>query len=548
MKLKFRYIPLILGVLVFSNCSDDFLKVNNMNDLSAASFWSSENDIQKGLIATYAALQLEGMLGSKATVNLPLRSDLGRPNNWYAVGQSLNRFSFNASTEIVNLRWQACYIGIYRANQVLENLNRLDIDENIIKQIEAEAKFLRAFYYYSLYRGYNGGIVIIHTSTPKSRNDFYKKPSSAKAVYDLVLSDLEFAVKHLPKKYSDSRDLGRATWGAALAMLGKLHINEHNYDIAKSYFKEIIDSKLYSLAPNIGDNFDEAHEFNNESIFEVAFSIDAKPGTVGGARDGSTGSEATARAINFATTFAGGYRSAMPSYYLTMLFMKDTMDKANPINQGRNGIAKYSVRASVSIAIADDDNTTLYQKNSSLGGAYNNQEASYLKKFQNWTWTREKQEAISGINERIIRYADVKLLFAECLLNTGGSFKEALDIVNEIRYRSGVVLLKESDFNERTLMEHIMWVERPLELAFEGHDIRWDDLLRWGKIKEQYQRLATVKYVIVNKVLKIYDPLEHKNYSPLQEFIESANVYDPLHHNYFPIPSSELTSNPDISK
>ena len=70
--------------------------------------------------------------------------------------------------------------------------------------------------------------------------------------------------------------MGRATWGAATAMLGKLHINEHNYDVAKGYFKEIIDSNIYSLTADIGDNFDEEHEFNSESIFEVAFSIEAK--------------------------------------------------------------------------------------------------------------------------------------------------------------------------------------------------------------------------------------------------------------------------------
>ena len=88
------------------------------------------------------------------------------------------------------------------------------------------------------------------------RNDFYKKPSPANDVYALILQDLEFAYQNLAKTYDDSAYLGRATCGAATAMLGKLHLNEHNYTIAKEYFKEILDSNLYMLTEDIGDNFD----------------------------------------------------------------------------------------------------------------------------------------------------------------------------------------------------------------------------------------------------------------------------------------------------
>ena len=342
--------------------------------------------------------------------------------------------------------------------------------------------------------------------------------------------------------------MGRATWGAAAAMLGKLHINEHHYDVAKGYFKEIIDSKIYSLTSNIGDNFDEEHEFNSESVFEVAFSIEAKPGTSYGAQDGPTGSEATNRAIGLATTQGGGYRTVMPSYYMTMLFKNDVMDMSNPINASRTGSAPYSIRTSVSVAIADDDNTTLYQRSSDAGGAYNNNEASYLKKFQNWTLSRESDLSVSGINERVIRLADVMLLYAECILQTDEEvgYQDALDMVNTIRTRAGVVPLAEANYDANSLMEHIMWVERPLELMFEGHDIRWEDLTRWGKVKEQYDRLAAKTYVISAKVLYEYDPIKHAALKQIKEYVEAAKVYSPEAHDYFPIPASELNSNPDF--
>ena len=540
--------------LIFS-CSDDVLTVENPNNLSLDYFWNSESDLQQGLVATYAALQLDGLFGGSSATQHPVRSDTGRPNNWNANAIGLNKLAFNENSDIVKKRWRDCYIGIFRANQVLENL---DLSTQNRIQIEAEARFLRGFFYYSLYRGYNGGSVIIHTTVPESSEDFFKSPSPAEDVYNLILSDLEFAYNNLPEQYESNLDLGRATWGAATGMLGKLHINEHDYGAAKDKFKEILDSNLYSLTPNIGDNFDKDHEMNSESIFEVAFSTELSTGTSNGAADGPLGSEATSRARILATVEGGGYRTIMPSYFMTMLFKNDVMDPNNPINANRLGTANYSIRASMSIAIADDDNTSLYQSPSNEGGGYNNFEASYLKKFQNWRLLRENDQSISGINERAIRLADIMLLYAECLLQTAEGYAEALDLVNVIRHRSGVILLDLANYNAISLMEHIMWIERPLELMFEGHDTRWEDLTRWGKAQEQYDRIASKRYVLIQKNLFEYDPNIHPHVEPpncggnnqppciIKEFQDAASSYQPAAHNYFPFPSTEQNSNPDL--
>jgi hypothetical protein len=549
MKHQKLHMLLISALAIIYSCSDDRLDLENPNNLSADSFWSSESDLQQGLIATYAALQLDGLFGGASATQHPVRSDTGRPNNWNANAIGLNKLAFNENSDIVKKRWRDCYIGIYRANQVLANINNIELPSSSRIQIEAEAKFLRGFYYYSLYRGYNNGSVIIHTTVPESSEDFYKSPSPAEDVYNLILSDLEFAYNNLPEQYENNQDIGRATWGAAAAMLGKLFINEHNYNDAKDKFQEIINSNLYGLTANIGDNFDIEHEMNNESIFEIPFSTELKSGTSNGAADGPLGSEATSRARTLATTQGGGYRTIMPSYYITMLFKNDVMDINNPINASRTGNANYSIRTSLSIAIADDDNTTLYQRPSNQGGGYNNFEASYLKKFQNWTLFTESDQSISGINERAIRLADIKLLYAECLLILDESFNEALEQVNAIRQRAGVVLLNSADYNSESLMEHIMWVERPLELMFEGHDTRWEDLTRWGKVQEQYNLLASKRYVLIQKNLYEFDPNIHTNFTEetaLKEFEDAANSYQPGTHNYFPIPSTEQNSNPNL--
>ena len=549
MKHQKLHILLISALAIIYSCSDDRLDLENPNNLSADSFWSSESDLQQGLIATYAALQLDGLFGGASATQHPVRSDTGRPNNWNANAIGLNKLAYNENSDIVKKRWRDCYIGIYRANQVLANINNIELPSSSRIQIEAEAKFLRGFYYYSLYRGYNNGSVIIHTTVPESSEDFYKSPSPAEDVYNLILSDLEFAYNNLPEQYENNQDIGRATWGAAAAMLGKLFINEHNYTDAKDKFQEIINSNLYGLTANIGDNFDIEHEMNNESIFEIPFSTELKSGTSNGAADGPLGSEATSRARTLATTQGGGYRTIMPSYYITMLFKNDVMDINNPINANRTGNANYSIRAYLSIAIADDDNTTLYQRPSNQGGGYNNFEASYLKKFQNWTLFTESDQSISGINERAIRLADIKLLYAECLLMLDESYNEALEQVNAVRQRAGVVLLNSTDYNSESLMEHIMWVERPFELMFEGHDTRWEDLTRWGKVQEQYNLLASKRYVLIQKNLYEFDPNIHTNFTEetaLKEFEDAAQAYQPGTHNYFPIPSTEQNSNPNL--
>lgn len=547
-----KYLFLVLSVLLLANCNqENFLEVKNQNNLDAGNFWATTDDLNRGLVATYAALQLEGLFGGTSATQLPVRSDVGRPNNWNANARSLQTLAFNENTSVVKERWQACYVGVYRANQVLANLENIDnISKEELTLVEAQTRFLRGFFYYSLYRGYNKGSVILLTDVPGSREELYQKLAPAEEVYNVILSDLEFAYNNLPKEYADEADLGRVTWGAAASMLGKLHINEKDFETAKRYFKEVIDSDLYDLVDNIEDNFSEENEFNEESIFEVSFSIEAKPGTAGSARDGATGSEATSRARILAVTSGGGWRVIMPSYWVTMLFRSDTADLSLPMNADRvrpDGSAGYSVRASASVAIANDIHSTLYQKESNQA-PYNNREASYMKKFQNWRKDIESNLTVSGINERAIRLADIMLLYAETLIETGGSYTEALDMVNQIRARAGVKLLDAAGYNSESLMEHIMWVERPLELMFEGHDLRWEDLVRWDKAKEQYQRLAAMRFVQIDKTLHFYDPAnpDHENLQQLQEFQEAADLYDPELHNYFPIPSTELTSNPDL--
>ncbi len=544
MKNTLKYSKLfLLGAFFILSCDvDDFLEETNPNALSTSSFWQNEDQLQQGLIGVYAALQLHGSMGGSAATQFPVRSDVGRPNNWNANAQGLQKLTFNDNSSIVKSAWDDNYEGIYRANQVIENAPNIEMDEETRTLVVAQARFLRGLFYFWLYTTYNNGSVVIHTETPKGSADYNKSLSPKEEVLQLIDQDLKFAKDHLPREWP-ANELGRATWGAATATLGDLYINERDFVTARDYFKEIIDSEQYSLTQEIGWNFDADHEFNSESIFEVSFSKDFKDGFGGNANDGPNRPESTNRGETLAPVAGGGFRVIMPSYWVTMLFKSDSMDMTDPRNEGRT----FSIRASESIAMADDEFSTFYNRPSDEGGNYNNQEASYLKKFQSWRSDREDKLGRSGINERVYRLANINLMYAECLLETGGSVDEALALVNEIRARSGVKQLERADYDATSLMDHIRWVERPLELMFEGRDIRWKDLRRWNVIQEQYDRLAAMEFVIVDKALHFYDPVEFPTATPIREYVEAADNFNPTVHHYFPIPTTEKTSNDNLN-
>ncbi|KXX71202.1 RagB/SusD family nutrient uptake outer membrane protein [Flammeovirga sp. SJP92] len=528
-----------------SSCTDYF-DVQNVNTITEDSFWQDESDAFKGLMATYSGLQGHGVTGGTSAVNTPVRSDTGRPNNWNAGAQSLQKLSFNDNTAVVKDKWADLYTAILRANQVIEKVPGIEMDEETKELYIAEARFIRGVCYYWLYSTYNHGQVILHTSVPASKEDFAKPVSAKEDVLALILEDLKHAQGILPDKWDDN-NLGRATWGAATGFLGHVYINEHEYELARVEYKQLIDrSDLYQLTPEISWNFDAEHEFNSESIFEVVFSATQKPGSgAAGNPDGPTGSEGTTRARTLAPGGAGGWRVVMPSYWMTMQLKEDPMDPADGRNEGRI----YSLRCEASIALGDDG-TMFYQQEVDKAG-FNNGEASYLRKFQNHQNENDGLGDVysSGINERIIRLADIYLLYAECILqlNGDGAVNEAVTLINLIRGRSGVLQLDPVDYTAQSLMEHIMWDERPKELMFEGHDTRWVDLRRWGKVKEQYERLSKLEFILAEKVLR-YAEADDDEALILQEYGEGAAAYTPLAHDYFPIPVDEALTNPNIGQ
>ncbi|WP_373059396.1 RagB/SusD family nutrient uptake outer membrane protein [Zunongwangia sp. H14] len=521
----------------FGSCttSDEFLDETNPNTITINDFWETEEDFQKGLMATYNTLQSDYVMGGGAVGSMHAMSDIAKPNPWGQDNIDLHEYNATNVNGFTTNMWTELYTGIFRANQVLQNLETADLTESSKIPIEAEARFLRGLFYFWLATTYNDGEIIIHTTVPENMDEFSQPLSPRNEVYDLIFSDLQFAQQNLPQTRS-SVNLGRATWGAATAILGKVYLYEEMFEQARTEFKKIIDSELYGLAPDISWNFDIVHEYNSESIFEVNFSDVVKPG--------ETPNNATTRAADYAPQEAGGDRNVEPAYNLIQKYKRDELDPEDPRNAGQ----QYSQRALASIAFKGDGQ--IFYQRSTQEFDFGVEQEAHVKKFQNWWLAEEPVDDRSGINERIVRLADVYLMYAETVLKTAENVSEAIQYVNMVRERSGLLQLNPDDYNSEELMHHLMYIERPLELSFEGHMIRWQDIRRWGIIEDILAELSQISYRSFPNELReaTAEDLADPTAVIVTQFVQSYQNYDSVEDDFLPIPYQETITNDEIQE
>ncbi|WP_075602392.1 RagB/SusD family nutrient uptake outer membrane protein [Saccharicrinis aurantiacus] len=593
-----------LAVSLLSSCEDKLLDQDNPNAITTDTFWQSESDFEKAQNALYSSLQFNNVCGG-GTVPPMSRSDFGSGETWMGT-YPWNNIIWNDATEYVERRWSELYIGVFRANQILHYIQDVDFyTEDEKNLIIAQARFLRALNYFWIVNDY--GTAVIHEVLPIVEEDMHKPLSTMEEVYNVIIKpDLEFAMQHLPVQWGDKGDTGRFTWGAATALLGKAYLYNKEWEKAAAHFKLVIDKAdnegVYHLVDNFMDNFTDDNEFNSESILEVSYSDNYKEGVIGDRTDDVgdvTGAEAQTWANFLASIHVGGYNSLMPTYWLQELFVSgDEMDSTNPINNGRF-VSSRSYATIVALAEKGDDNNwgvdgeryynaplldtedTEDAKGEKSKANFAYGQGSKVRKYINWHKKDDEDpltKARSGINIRLIRLADVYLMYAEAILEGTGNTAEALKYIDKVRARAGVVSLQSyldangqtfpkldkvkfanglSDYeyvtmNSDNLLHHIRMVERPLELAFEGH--RWYDLVRWGITSEVFNTRLDEENNI-KTVLGVPDgtidiPKENWRIEPLYltervrpSYGEAAANYSSEFHDYLPVPAIEKQSN-----
>ncbi len=467
-------LTLVFVFATFWSCKQGFLDKVNPNQLSTDSFFKTEDDALASLNSAYGASQRLELWGRKYFFLFDLLSDDIKGNDpLYADGQTLTSYSFNAGSETISDLYKGCYRGIERANYTITNLGTLkDSTTAKVVRIRGEAKFLRSLYYFDLVA--NFGAVPLRTKVNGSANDLIPMDRTpADKVWEHIEKDLQDAETILPDSYSD--DKGRATKWSAKALLGKTYLYQKKYPQAAAKFKEIIDysnanpSKL-GLMKNYRDNFVELSdddgsyvEFNKESLFEISFAgLERTGGSNTWGQDGSNApGEGTFRAIEYAFTEFG---NTSPSVDIVGAYPDS--DPRKRMNMFGPGSTFYPGKVA-----------TLYKRTDWQHKKYSNLGSSYS------AGTDQQNYQGSNINMRVIRYADVLLMYAEALNAPAGGNGTAFDpaavaAVDQVRARVGLPGCGASD--PGSLFTAIV-NERRFELWCE--QVRRKDLVRWGIAK-----------------------------------------------------------------
>jgi hypothetical protein len=423
---------------------------------------------------------------------------------------NVGHFNSNvADAAIYGWAFETYYQGIYRANQVLTNVPNIAFtDEALKSRILGQAYFLRGLY---LFHAVN---LFKNVPLPTELAVYYPQKTQAEG-WAQVISDFKTAAELLPTSYDgvsglDAGQKGRATKGAALGYLGKAYLFTKDFTNARTTFKQVIDLGIYSLVSNYRDNFTTANENNSESLFEVQFSRDAGGVELGwGGAPASGWGKTSARAITYAPR-AFGWTDVQPTWALFNEYQEEKTT-ANTIDPRLDATIFYN-----------KPGTKLYGKDFAEFYASSPADLNdlFCRKYQNSDGEfADEYDWRSGINERLLRYADILLMYAECLNETGDT-PGAYGYIQMVRNRVGLPDLAtvKPGMTQDQMREQIGH-ERFLEFPLEGH--RFDDIRRWGWLQDATKL----------EWLKSRDA-EFNSYLPGRE--------------YFPIPQLEKDNNPGI--
>ncbi|MCX2836597.1 RagB/SusD family nutrient uptake outer membrane protein [Salinimicrobium sp. MT39] len=441
------FLTVFITVFAINGCDEGDLELSNPSGLSPETYFRTEAQVQSAVNAVYANLQTIGLYTRTYffAMDLMSREALGNPQ-LEADKRVYLEWSFDASHPPIAWYWDSCYRGINKANFVISNEEKIrEIPSTLLSDEKkdkfiGEAKYLRALYYFMLVTRF-GDIPLI-TTVPESGEGFPRSPKEQ--VYDLIESDLTDASQFLLDK--EATENGRATQGAAFALLGKAHLYQEEYEKALAAFDNIYGE--YSLEDDYFANFREEDEFGPESIFEVQFDDDLGNSAVWNSNSsGEDANEVTFRGQEY------GFNDWFNAYPSPAL-----------LDAYEDGDIRFE--------------ETFYTVGDTFAGGVIEElpleRTAAWRKYQNY-YKDVNEDMASGINFKVIRYADVLLMMAEAE-NELGDQSQAIDYINEVRERAELDPLPDGLSKEEVFDAIVQ--ERMVELA--GEQVRFPDLVRWG--------------------------------------------------------------------
>jgi starch-binding outer membrane protein, SusD/RagB family len=457
---------LALTLMLTLSCSKEFINIDPVATVTTDLVYKTDKDFQDALTNVYSVFQT---VYSDMWQFGDLRGDDMKSGLVSNLGASeMDKFILNQDAGILSNAWRNYYIIINRSNNILTKIANADAAVVINKdRYIGETKFLRALAYFNLVRIF-GDVPMV--TTVLSIDESYKVGrEKVSTIYDnLIIPDLLDAESKLPVKYTGT-DVGRATQGAAKSILGKVYMTVHDFVKAEAKLAEVT-TMGYALLPKFTDLFDYSkNEHHTEYIFDIEYEE--------GINEGST----------FTTQFSISFQGSgalcnvlIAAYNLPTSTVGSGGDQGCPTDNLFNAYDPADLRKGISVA-----------KGYTYNGVFTPISPTGIGSFTLKYMVSSVKLNDSKANWKVIRYADVLLMYAEAL-NENGKTAAALPYLNQVHTRAGLPAysaLSQSDTRNN------IYLERRLELFAEGH--RWFDLLRTGLAYSTMQSAGMKTYNVL---------------------------------------------------
>lgn len=450
-------IALAIFATLAISCTDDFVDRDPVYSIDSENYFNSEADYNNALIGAYDLLHAtfkNVLLGEIASDNTLSGGESANDVVGFQQVDEMTHTPVNADLKNI---WDWMFAGVNRCNYILEFKDKTDFANK--NQVIAETRFLRAYYHFELVKWFGG--IPLNGDKRFKLDDEKNIPRSSKAeVYASIESDLQFAIENLNPTATQA---GRATKGAAQALLGKVYLYQDKFLNAANVFESLITDNHYSLVTNYNTIFENSGENGPESVFEVQYtdaqgaSFDCLQCSEGNVAVGFNGIRNYTGPI-----FDSGYSFNVPTQKIVDAF---------EVGDNRKAVAILDI---VAWAAAN---------NASYGTGYKHT-GYFNRKYlpRQGDQNLGDQNLTNPNNYRSIRYADVLLMAAEAYNRGGISDVKAREYLNQVRRRAFGDLNHDISASGAALTDFI-WQERRVELVGEGQ--RFFDLVRTGKAAQE---------------------------------------------------------------
>ncbi len=517
---------LCAALLIGTSSCSDFLQEPVLGQENLDTYFQNEEESLKQLSGAYQGIFWDDWWQIAApNVGFEMSTDdlwMGNTTQSQSDWIRMAHYDNPAQDGPISNYWQYRYKAILRCNIVINKVADAPIsNESLKKRIIAEAKFLRAFNYFELVKNFGGVPLVLEMKLPSEVIGIQR--ASIAETYAQIEKDLKEAIADLPKKSEyASTDLGRATKGAAQSYLGKAYLYQEKYAEAKAVLEEVINSGEYDLLPEFGQVWTIAQNNGKESVFEVQFS-NVTNYNLGGRLPVFTGSrDDSGWSWGLPTSdLENAFKNAGDTERLKWTIVKHGDDvPGETAPEGKNYVITPDKHKSARI------NRKFYIPRAERSVPY---DANF-----------------NNLNHRLLRYADVLLMYAEAS-NALGDDAAARIALNKVRTRAKLGEVTASG----TALRDAIRTERRLELALEFN--RLYDIRRWTESngKKMIANLfgangSFVRYNLSATADEYEKSNQKENSNKGINFREDRDLLFPIPHSEVQLSNGSIVQNPNF--